>query len=71
MEHKFGLHAWVRWRHIVQSKEDGIWNTRIFIFFKEYRSITLTTLRNPPKKYRERNSSPIPVFDLKDVSETK
>ena len=42
-----------------------------FVFFKEYNGITLTTLRNPPKKYRERNSSPIPVPDLKYVSETK
>ena len=40
-------------------------------FFREYNSIALTTLRNPPKKYRERNSSPIPVPDLKYVSETK
>ena len=70
MEYKFELHAWVRWRHIVQSKEDGIWDTKNF-FFREYNSITLTTLRNPPKKYRERNSSPIPVPDLKYVSETK
>ena len=42
-----------------------------FVFFKEYNGITLTTLRNPPKKYKERNSSPIPVSDLKYVSETK
>ena len=42
-----------------------------FVFFKEYNSITLTTLRNPPKKYKERNSSPILVSDLKYVSETK
>ena len=36
-------------------------------FFKEYNNITLTTL----KKYTEGNSSPIPVSDLKYMSEIK
>ena len=55
---------------LFNQKKMGYEIPRIF-FFREYNSITLTTLRNPPKKYRERNSSPIPVPDLKYVSETK